>query len=92
MKITLKMLPTDKEGMFIQPPCTSSAQVEIDLAEMSKFTTLKRTGEALVLPQEIEVLRRSIPRVFSEMFGIEVIEIGYPDGRIEIWDKAKVNQ
>ena len=87
MKVTLKMIPTNKEGTFIVSPCELPSQITVDLDEMSRFMMLKRTGENLSLHQDIDVLRRSIPRAFSEMFGVEVIEIGYPDGHIEIWDK-----
>ena len=37
---------------------------------------------------EIEVMERSIPQIFSEMFAVNVIEITGPDGQVKIWDKA----
>lgn len=91
MLIQLKMIPTRADGKVVAHPCNLASQFQIDLSNLAKFQTLRRNGVAEELPQDqdIEVLRRSVPRIFSEMFGVDLIEITYPDGGIEIWDKAR---
>jgi len=86
MIVTLKMVPTKKNGKFFAQPCTMQAQFTVDMDQLARFNTLRRTGTAQVLGSDIEVLLKTVPRVFSEMFGVDVIEIGLPNGEIQIYD------